>query len=309
MTTLAAFLRERLLAEGAKADGLPTVRARGQEEELRHRIDRIEAVPDRPGSQKDRGKRNAGELAPRPKTDSEGFGADGGRQRFFFIHIPKTAGTSFRAMLYRQFDQSEIYPNQNDLEANNGLYPGFARVLALPEDRIRRTLLFNGHYPFAFGRLFGDNLCYLVFLRDPEERAVSYLHQLRREQPGFQGMELFRILDAMSDHITNTQVYLLAGHHVPPHLDHTDLDLAKEHLAACGFVGITEEFDRSVRLAEKIFQWRLGDPIELNVGPHGEREIVTTVLDKIREKNALDIELYRFGQELFRRSLDRYNIA
>jgi hypothetical protein len=308
MTTLADLLREELPAQGAEADGANAAHARDQEKELRRRIDRIEARPVCREGQKDVDTKTAGESAPRPMADSEGFGADGGRQRFFFIHVPKTAGTSFRAMLYRQFDESSIYPNQKDIEANNGLYPGFDRVLALPEDRIRRTLLFNGHYPFLFGRLFGEGMRTLVFLRDPVARTASYVHQLQREQPGFQGMELSRILDAASDHITNTQVYLLAGHHLPPLLDRTDLDLARRHLAACDFVGITEEFDLSLGLAERMFRWKLGDPMELNVNPQGRGETDTAVLDKIRERNELDLGLYRLGRELFRRSLERYNM-
>ena len=32
------------------------------------------------------------------------------KQRFFFIHIQKTAGTSIREHLMENFDSSEVYP-------------------------------------------------------------------------------------------------------------------------------------------------------------------------------------------------------
>ena len=43
------------------------------------------------------------------------------KQYYFFVHIPKTAGSSFRNMLYRQFEQDVIYPNLKDIKNNNGL--------------------------------------------------------------------------------------------------------------------------------------------------------------------------------------------
>jgi hypothetical protein len=43
-------------------------------------------------------------------------------EQFFFMHIPKTGGTTFRHMLYNHFPDGTYYPSTQDLWKNNGSY-------------------------------------------------------------------------------------------------------------------------------------------------------------------------------------------
>ena len=65
--------------------------------------------------------------------------------KYFFIHIPKTAGTTFRYLLYNHFNEEQIYPNQSQLIKNGGGYltkkEFITQIPSLPENGI-----FTGHY-------------------------------------------------------------------------------------------------------------------------------------------------------------------
>jgi Galactose-3-O-sulfotransferase len=84
------------------------------------------------------------------------------------------------------------------------------------------------------------------------------------------------------------------------------LDIAKKNLAEhFAAVGISEEFDRSVILMKRILAWRNPFYLKQNVGLHRPRkeDIPPETLRVIEAHNALDIELYRYAKELFRKQV------
>ena len=70
-------------------------------------------------------------LSPNPVSKFNGQELISGKDKKFFIHIPKTAGTSMRMMLYDIFEQESILPNQQDIKNNGGGYPAFDKLLGL----------------------------------------------------------------------------------------------------------------------------------------------------------------------------------
>jgi len=100
--------------------------------------------------------------------------------KYFFIHIPKTAGTSLRELLYRNVAPElrlSVYPgNENDPS-----WVSYEKLSLNPESYQDRQY-FIGHFNYGLHRILGvpDAECrYLTLLRNPVSRVVSlYKHFL-----------------------------------------------------------------------------------------------------------------------------------
>src|SRR5262245_37827654 len=103
--------------------------------------------------------------------------------RFFFIHVMKTAGTTFVLHLQRHFPPEQLYPCQGldwTSRSDVGVYSSVPRLLALPEHRKSAIRVYSGHYPFVVHESLGDDFVTLTLLRDPVDRTVSMLKHLKR---------------------------------------------------------------------------------------------------------------------------------
>ncbi len=200
----------------------------------------------------------------------------------FFMHIPKTAGTSFRVAAEHYFGRERIvYDYGAASPVTSSLVQEFL-FNARPADKTgfyrecarHEVALLAGHKALA-RFLDGVGLAgAITFLRDPLERAFSeYLHFCREDR--FQGSFRDYFLQARINH----QSGMFSG--VPPR--------------AVGFVGITERYDDSLRLLNAHFGWRIRkrrvnrarwrDP--------GPDSISAEECADFYERNAKDVALYR----------------
>ncbi|MDT8322174.1 MAG: hypothetical protein RQ826_16785 [Xanthomonadales bacterium] len=163
----------------------------------------------------------------------------------FFVHIPKTAGTSFRVAAERWFSPEKVaydYGEESPVTTacvHRYMYEGEA------EDKagLRRhweqqgMQLVAGHK--AVGRyldLVGVTRA-LTFVREPLARAFSaYLH-FRREH-GFEG--------SFREFVEN-----------PNHQNVHAALLGSISLRALGFVGLTEQYRKSLQLINYQYGWKL----------------------------------------------------
>jgi serine O-acetyltransferase len=103
--------------------------------------------------------------------------------RFFFIHLMKTAGTSFAFQLRRQFDPSAVYPSEG-LDRRDGTdmasYVSISRLLRLSPERRAAVRVYTGHYPYIASQLLDLDLVTLTILRDPVDRTISVLKHMKR---------------------------------------------------------------------------------------------------------------------------------
>ncbi len=221
-------------------------------------------------------------------------------ENFFFIHIPKTAGTSFRLMLYDIFDQKNIFPNLEDIQSNNGKYPKIQALKARSKDKQNEIKILSGHFPHSNGVIFPNKPKHLVFLRKPLNRAVSNLFHLQRLNEKHKDKSLEEIFE-MSYHSVNClQVRYLANAVGKKNLTQNDLNIAKENLRNCHFLGITERFDESIDAATKVFGWDFPKKRKDNVNHHKNYDLLSDeLLLKIKEANKMDEELYNYALELF----------
>jgi len=223
----------------------------------------------------------------------------------FFLHLPKTAGTSFRAWAWQHYPQAAIFPNAADLAANDGNYPRPQSLLKLPQQRKAGLRLVLGHFPVGFARELPPGFRRGVMLRDPYERVFSYLRysvqQERRDSGRRDGLAgwIGRHAELFESQIGNLQVRFLsrprAGIDLASPIDEADLAVAEAALAAFDFVGLTERYEDSTRLAARLFGWRYRRHRRLNVSLE-PLEVDEGLRQRIESRIALDRRLYAAAQ-------------
>jgi len=234
--------------------------------------------------------------------------------QFFFVHIPKTAGTSFGDMLLKVFPEKATYANQHDKKQNKTFFPSHNEYLLLSEEKLDSIRLCVGHVPYAIGQILPRQVQHMTFIRNPRERAISHLAFIHHLFPMAEGLSIEQHFHQIKKgQLSNTQVTFFADS--DPYeldyfkrqkpLDSKAMTQALKHLDQCEFVGITEEFDASIALLEKMFGWKLGSAVVKNKLAAKHKTIIPDeILEEIDELNKLDWILYEAAKTRFERLKD-----
>jgi len=248
-----------------------------------------------------------------------------------FLHIPKTAGTTLRFILEDFYDKSETFKLYENEE-----HSGFAAFKKLTDAEKRKIKFFLGHMPFGLHREIPQECKYITMLRDPVEQFISYhnhmktiacdsgIPEMRRKWAEIAKMNLEEYTASnIFPFNYNFQVNLLSDRFDydykprdpsdsadrPPTTKH--LEEAKHNLKNhFSLIGLTERFDESIILARRI----LGIPIPYfsvenrGQGRKAKREYPQKTLDRIAEKNSLDMELYQYAVKLFNEQVERFGL-
>ncbi len=212
-----------------------------------------------------------------------------------FVHIPKTAGTSFRGAAAEYFGEREIELDYGATEpettplALEHIYGSmnadcYGLFEALME---QKKSLLGGHFNVAkYSPLFGAaNI--IAFCRDPLERAKShYLHRKRVmgiEESFKEFIELPAYQNLQSRYMQN----------VP--------------LEAVGVFGLTERYNDSLKLIEHEFDFSLPAKA-LNQSPRKDvLELSTDDERRFNELNQGDLNLYQAARYNFARHMTAVN--
>ncbi len=207
-----------------------------------------------------------------------------------FLHIPKTAGSTFSFILSNSFGVCACHTNhtkkavfgQDDLNLTRKLFPALRSIA--------------GHNLIDPLQLAVPDPFYVTFLREPVARVISQYRDsctLGNNRLSFE--ESLRTLEDYE----NLHVKLMAGER--------NLDKAKRFLERCAFVGLTEKFDLSLHVLEKLSPYKLNlKYVRRRVTPaHAPKVTLDTddrMLEMARACNRLDLELYSFAaNEIFPR--------
>jgi len=107
--------------------------------------------------------------------------------KIFFMHIPKTAGSSFRRFLERAVREAggSVGERARDgiWSADSESYLSYEEFCSDAAASYRASDLLSGHYPFHVTELLPPETLVVTVLRDPVERVVSHIkHQMQLER-------------------------------------------------------------------------------------------------------------------------------
>jgi hypothetical protein len=234
-------------------------------------------------------------------------------QRWFFVHMHKTAGTALYQRLHDQFPVEAIYPRRAEQKAHKASL----HVDLLCRQFRRRAgdlRVIAGHFPLCTTQLLGVPFTTITVLRDPVERTLSSLRDMREREPIFRDQPLEQIYEdpiRFECLIHNHMVKMLSmrpdemtdGALTPLIVDAGHLERAKRNLdERIDVWGVQEQFDDVCDELTQRFGWNLGPPRFAN------RTTPFEVSDDFRERiasdNALDVELYAHALQLRRAATD-----
>lgn len=209
-----------------------------------------------------------------------------------FVHIPKTAGTSFRLGAEQVFDRKRIAYDYNHKSKETSdaveqhIYGDIKDPWQLFQDlKQQQVAMIAGHVRAdKYTPLCGVNNA-ITFVREPLQRLASEYHHFVRHHGFKGGFDEFYNLPRMQDRMHK----MLAG--VP--------------LEAFGLVGVTERYSDSLALIHKRFSVQIPDR-EDNLGnervgnPH---DIPKEQRDILINLNKKDIALFRKADRLLEERL------
>ena len=224
-------------------------------------------------------------------------------ETIIFLHIGKTAGSTMRQILKRQFPCSQTMTVRARRRPREETLADFA---LLPEAERLRPRLIMGHTVFGLHEHVPRPCRYVTMVRDPVRLAVSQ-HRYVLRTPGHrhhelaQGMSLEEYIESgLALEMDNSQTRAIAGDIGTPYGGCTPemLEIAKRNLAGhFAWVGVTERFDESVVLLGRTFGWRDVRYVSANVARSGAPP-TEAELDLVRRANQLDLELYEHACRL-----------
>ena len=221
----------------------------------------------------------------------------------FFMHIMKTAGTSFRNLLEESLGEA-LFPTVENLhQRNNRYYYSAIEMLDLADELESRQVI-CGHLPYSLAETLGFGVA--TFLREPVSRTLSMLRHRRQKSPKFAAMSVREMLSHpfVEKQVRDYQSKYFAVPHkqdvnLPFSWAEKDFDRAKRRLAQTEFVGITEYFDESLDLFTNRTGLELPAARRLNVTENPIIQPSEYELDLIRQLVARDLELYELAKKLF----------
>ncbi len=246
----------------------------------------------------------------------------GPEETLYFLHIPKCAGTTFRAFLEDHFEGTRICPHVGVLE----------EVIARPPSELAQYRLIAGHHGWFLHRLLEAPPVVITVLRDPVARAISHFyHQRNRHETWLH--DIIRdwtfeqyVHDPLGiSELTNFQTRYLAldriqedyWEHSPirdrdnealvaKYSDPRLLERAIARLEGMPAFGFVERLEDTMRLVAHTFGWPArSSSLRLNPrrSERDSQDLTDRALEQVRRLTVLDQRLYDHARALFERRI------
>lgn len=226
--------------------------------------------------------------------------------KYFFLHIPKTAGTSLFSLFRSVLGEEQVFQIRD-------VNIGKQRAEAL-----QSFGLVGGHLTYEQMQSYFERERYrFTFLRHPVERFLSMYYYYRAVEEisrdetvrMAKALDLAAYIDWLSEteeyeHVRIAQTWYMTGGLQTNTTVAERLDLAKENLASLDFVGITEHMADSLDLLCLDCCWPPATTIpQENVTARRPRleDVDKGIIARIRDISGPDLELYAYGLGLYER--------
>lgn len=227
-----------------------------------------------------------------------------------FLHIPKTAGSTFDECLFLQYLRPYLLRRQfvfsGDFDSDR------KRFEALSPAARSRIALCTGHAPRVTGLAEIDALPTVALLRHPVTRVKSFCQHVSegkspniycRERDGLFDLDQFLASGRIQLENFQSRVVLgEQGYQLRPgnrgELARLAMTLLQSEFAC---FGITEDFDSSLLLFRRVLGWE-GWPLYRSRNISSERARLhfdARHIARIEQLNALDLALYELAREAF----------
>lgn len=244
----------------------------------------------------------------------------------YFLHIPKTAGTSFTHILDSLIGMERTLPTKvwNDFKSiDKSAFNGYKFI--------------RGHFGYGVHKYTGAPTAQITFLRDPVERTISQVNHIMVDgkrsnwvyEDYYKGESLQELIQASEKNevFSNLQTKYIANridvikHLLDKNLDPqefrfdmllakraglarraTDLITALYRIRRLEFVGIQEYFEESLMLFCYRFEFAKPTEIPFSMMKPGRpktSELNSATIGSIQKLNKSDTALYWFGKKVF----------
>jgi hypothetical protein len=239
-----------------------------------------------------------------------------GQAPLFFLHIPRTGGTSLIEYLDRKVAGAGICPAHEMFE--------FEALEA--RGQLRGFGFYRGHYGINLPDRMAPSGRLITLLRPPVPRIFSTWRHLRSTRPPFAGeaSQMARAIESDSEAARNlgfrefcefimaqgrrsffNQMTVLLGlgrgWEVAaaglPKVDRALLDKAKRALDRFSFIGFTESMDQSITSLQRQFGWEAETIARLNAAPSENFPEGAAFFDWLSSAAEFDAELYEYAKQ------------
>lgn len=236
-----------------------------------------------------------------------------GHRPLCYVHIPKTAGTTFSGIIEHIYGSGEICPDHFT-----------DQLRRIPDETLNEFYYIGAHMNGSIEDRLNRAPYFLTFLRDPVERLLS-VHGFTRNCPTRHWPHDLPVEQFFDDPrfywlTRNSQTnYLgtkgpLPGQTRESRLQfdytaatHETYDRARKFLDRCVFVGLQECFEESMHLLCLRMGWPPIESFERR-NPTAQRnrasELSQDFLEQIKEANKFDFDLHEHAKAIFKKQVE-----
>lgn len=226
------------------------------------------------------------------------------KNNLIFLHIPKNGGMTLHAILNRVFKKHTIF----DIKVINNTRLNTDEFIKLPSKKRQQIKLLKGHMLFGLHQHLSGPTNYITFLRNPEERLLSFYNYVKKRPQHRLYNTIFGNNLSFYDFITtvdagdihNAQIRWISG------LEHgTEEDMLQQALINIekhfSFVGLLEHYNASLITLSTLYGWGIPYYKKINVGTYKKQGILIDDKTKnaIAKRNAGDLKLYQIIEKKF----------
>ena len=212
------------------------------------------------------------------------------------MHIPKTAGTSFRLAAQKYFGKKNSFydygenSSETSKEIISCIYNNKNEELLNKEFMKYQNVFLSGHVPVLKYISIFEKANIITFVRNPIEQVVSHYKHYCRDLNYKDDFETF----IKDKRFKNLQSRLLT----------------QNPLEIIGFIGLTEEYSKSIKLINDLYGLKL-EVLHRNITSNkfsSEVNLDENILLLIKEENSKDIEMYKNIKKDFYERVSAYEV-